>query len=361
MNPLTLILNPRVFLILVMVVLMGLVFSLGNRLGLGPLARYLIMAGILLLIVLVVILWRLRKRRKESETIEHSMIMEAAPPPDAGEEEKRERERAKRELAEAVATLKRSPVAGGGSALAVLPWYLVLGAAESGKSALIRQSGLPFPGTGGEEFQGVSDAVNCDWWFTNQAVILEAKRRFLEAGDEADEDWRTFLGFLGKARPRVPLNGVVVTVAADALMAGEAADLEARAGRLRQRLDAPTAWAASRPSSAISRAPAATRSGAPPSAGATWATANPAPSSTASGSSSWRRPTRAACRAWCARPTRPRAARSSASCWSWRRSAPACAASPRSSSSPIPTSRARCGGASTCPAPAAAGGPWRRC
>ncbi|MBN2171379.1 MAG: type VI secretion system membrane subunit TssM [Candidatus Krumholzibacteriota bacterium] len=238
MNPLTLILNPRVFLILLMVILMGLVFSLGNRLGLGPLARYLIMAGILLLIVLVVVLWRLRKRRKESETIEHSMIMEAAPPPDAGEEEKRERERAKRELAEAVATLKRSPVAGGGSALAVLPWYLVLGAAESGKSALIRQSGLPFPGTGGEEFQGVSDAVNCEWWFTNQAVILEAKRRFLEAGDEADEDWRTFLGFLGKARPRVPLNGVVVTVAADALMAGEAADLEARAGRLRQRLDA---------------------------------------------------------------------------------------------------------------------------
>ena len=238
MNPLTLLANPRVLLIFLMVILMGLVFGMGARLGLTPLARYLIMAGLLLVIVLIVVLWRARKRRKESEDIEQSMIMEASAPPDAGEEEKRERERAKRELAEAVATLKRSPVAGGGSALAVLPWYLVLGDAESGKSALIRQSGLPFPGTGGEDFQGVSDAVNCDWWFTNQAVILEAKRRFLADGDEADADWRTFLGFLAKSRPRVPLNGVVVTVAADALMAGEAADIDARAGRLRQRLDA---------------------------------------------------------------------------------------------------------------------------
>jgi type VI secretion system protein ImpL len=53
-----------------------------------------------------------------------------------------------------------------------LPWYLLIGEPQSGKSTTLKNSGLEFP-VGGDGLSGSGGTRNCDWWFTNEAVILD--------------------------------------------------------------------------------------------------------------------------------------------------------------------------------------------
>ena len=76
------------------------------------------------------------------------------------------------EFAKAVQALKSSQLARGGrDALALLPWYMIIGPPGGGKSTALRASGLKFPylsKRGG--VRGVGGTRNCEWWLTNEAV-----------------------------------------------------------------------------------------------------------------------------------------------------------------------------------------------
>ena len=114
--------------------------------------------------------------KEQAEQIEQSLVLEAASGPD----QKQRKKAAREDMASAISRLKSSRLADGRSgrdALSVLPWYLVLGAPGSGKSAAITSSGLPFPGRGGTTDAVCSDGRDCCWWFSNQAVLLEADGR----------------------------------------------------------------------------------------------------------------------------------------------------------------------------------------
>src|SRR6516225_4803235 len=69
--------------------------------------------------------------------------------------------------AEAVAQLKQS-----GLDIYSLPWYLLIGEPQSGKSTTLKNSGLEFP-VGSDALSGAGGTRNCDWWFANEAVILD--------------------------------------------------------------------------------------------------------------------------------------------------------------------------------------------
>src|SRR5262249_985801 len=74
-----------------------------------------------------------------------------------------------------LAALKSSRIGAGSgaSALYALPWYMIVGPPGAGKTTAIRHSGLDFPlpdATGA--LRGVGGTKNCDWWFTNEAIIL---------------------------------------------------------------------------------------------------------------------------------------------------------------------------------------------
>ncbi|MDC0711165.1 type VI secretion system membrane subunit TssM [Stigmatella sp. ncwal1] len=146
----------------------------------------------------------------------------------------------KAEFSRAVASLKTSKLARGGrDALAVLPWYLIIGPPGTGKSTALRNSGLKFPylssrGSGG--VRGVGGTRNCDWWLTNEAVFLDSAGRYT-TGDEDREEWFAFLDILGRNRPSRPINGLIVTVSVSDLMGTDPQAAGTLGQRIRERVD----------------------------------------------------------------------------------------------------------------------------
>jgi type VI secretion system protein ImpL len=148
----------------------------------------------------------------------------------------------RRRFEEAVDALKRSRRKGLAS-LYELPWYIIIGPPGSGKTTVLVNSGLNFPLAqkfGKEALRGVGGTRNCDWWFTDEAILLDTAGRYTTQDSDARADaagWATFLQLLSKYRRRQPINGVIVAVsAADLLAAGEA-EMQRHAVAIRERLE----------------------------------------------------------------------------------------------------------------------------
>jgi type VI secretion system protein ImpL len=149
---------------------------------------------------------------------------------------------------QALARLRGSKLEGhGDGAVGALPWIVALGERGSGKSELIR-AGNP-PASVSTVRQAVSGTRTCDWWFFDRAVILDTPGRYTFPVDaRADgREWEEFLSLLRNARQGDPLNGVIVTVAADSLAARSAASLNDEATQIRRRIDSLTRRVGVRP------------------------------------------------------------------------------------------------------------------
>lgn len=235
--------SPSGVVTLVLAAILGALFGWGSRFGVTGQRRLMVVVVLLAVSFLIVMLLGMRSRR-QSRQVEQSMVREAdTAVAAAAAEEKRAREAARQELLAAIAALRRTRVAGGlrgDSALYVLPWYMILGVDGAGKSSLIRGSGLQVPGQAPGELKGIGASQNFEWWFTSQAVILEADSRFVapDKSESGDRAWRAALQQLRKHRPDLPLNGILVTVPASDLLDPTAGALEAKAKLLRRRLEA---------------------------------------------------------------------------------------------------------------------------
>ena len=70
--------------------------------------------------------------------------------------------------------------------------------------------------------RGVGGTRNCDWWFTDDAVLIDTAGRYTTQDSEAAVDtgaWLGFLRLLKKYRERQPLNGVLVAIGLPDLVA----------------------------------------------------------------------------------------------------------------------------------------------
>jgi type VI secretion system protein ImpL len=123
-----------------------------------------------------------------------------------------------------------------------LPWYTIIGAPGSGKTTALRNAGLRFPladRMGDQAVRGVGGTRNCDWWFTDQAVLIDTAGRFVtQDSDQANDKatWAGFLQLLKRSRPRQPLNGVLVTVSVSDLITKNAAERARHAQAVRARV-----------------------------------------------------------------------------------------------------------------------------
>jgi type VI secretion system protein ImpL len=142
------------------------------------------------------------------------------------------------EFNKAVQALKASKLGRSGrDALALLPWYLLIGPPGSGKSTALRASGLKFPylsKRGG--VRGVGGTRNCEWWLTNEAVLLDTAGRYTTE-EEDREEWEAFLSLLSRTRPRKPLNGLLVAVPLSDLGAQSEESAAEQGRQIRQRVD----------------------------------------------------------------------------------------------------------------------------
>jgi type VI secretion system protein ImpL len=143
---------------------------------------------------------------------------------------------------EAIATLKRSRRKGLAS-LYELPWYIIIGPPGSGKTTALVSSGLNFPLAqkfGKEALRGAGGTRNCDWWFTDEAILLDTAGRYTTQDSDARADaagWGEFLQLLCKYRRRRPINGVIVAMSASDLLTLNEREAERHAIAIRQRLD----------------------------------------------------------------------------------------------------------------------------
>ena len=130
----------------------------------------------------------------------------------------------------------------GGRYLYELPWYLIIGAPGSGKTTALHNCGLKFPlanSVGDHAVRGVGGTRHCDWWFTDQAVLIDTAGRFTTQDSDRETDrstWSGFLKMLTKARPRQPVNGVLVTVALPDLLTRSADERGHHAATVRLRV-----------------------------------------------------------------------------------------------------------------------------
>jgi type VI secretion system protein ImpL len=129
-----------------------------------------------------------------------------------------------------------------GQMLYELPWYVFVGAPGSGKTTALLNAGLTFPlaekmGAGG--IQGVGGTRHCDWWFTDEAVLIDTAGRYTTQDSDRVVDaraWAGFLALLRKSRPRRPINGVLLTVNIQDLLQQNPVQRKEHASRLRARL-----------------------------------------------------------------------------------------------------------------------------
>ncbi|WP_201212563.1 type VI secretion system membrane subunit TssM [Rhodocyclus purpureus] len=123
-----------------------------------------------------------------------------------------------------------------------LPWYIFIGAPGSGKTTALINSGLQFPLAdkfGTASIKGVGGTRNCDWWFTDEAILLDTAGRYTTQESDREVDraaWQGFLDLLKRSRPRQPINGVMLTVSVSDLLLLSPDQRQAQADAVRQRL-----------------------------------------------------------------------------------------------------------------------------
>ena len=141
---------------------------------------------------------------------------------------------------ESINLLKGSYLRKLGNPLYALPWYVVIGETGAGKTTAIKSSRLTSPLTELASTPGISSTKNCDWWFFEEAIILDTAGRYTIPIDEGPdkEEWEKFLTLLTKYRKREPINGLIVVINADKIMDADQDVLAGEGQSIRKRIDA---------------------------------------------------------------------------------------------------------------------------
>lgn len=123
-----------------------------------------------------------------------------------------------------------------------LPWYILIGPPGSGKTTALVNSGLHFPledKFGKGAVKGVGGTRHCDWWFTDQAVMIDTAGRYTTQDSNAEQDskaWIDFISLLKRYRKRRPINGVMIAIGLDELSRQSEVELNANVSAVRARL-----------------------------------------------------------------------------------------------------------------------------
>jgi len=204
----------------------------------------------LILIMIILVAWglnNLRAQRQDKkqndelvEDLKDNQINNAA-----SEQTLEEMHLINERFTQALATLKKLKFKGRGSkkALYELPWYIIIGPPGSGKTTALINSTLDFPLAeqfGKGALQGVGGTRNCDWWFTNDAVLIDTAGRYTTQDSHKVVDssaWEGFLNLLKRNRRRRPINGAIIAISLLDLLSQTDEERIMHAKTIRSRID----------------------------------------------------------------------------------------------------------------------------
>ena len=196
----------------------------------------LVTAAVVLVVVIVFLVRWLRARMKAA-AIERELLKQT---PADDPERRPEIVALRADMARAVGALKRgqSGLRGGRAALYRLPWYVIVGPSAAGKTTALERSGLSFVSSaaGAPKIRGTAGTRNCDWWLSQEAILLDTAGRFATEDDDHAE-WMAFLDSLRRLRPDRPLDGLMVAVSVPDILSASDGEREQLARKLRDRLD----------------------------------------------------------------------------------------------------------------------------
>jgi type VI secretion system protein ImpL len=217
----------RLFFVLVGIVAIGLlIWFLGARIGYAdvyPLvsenSRIAAIAGIVVIWLLFELLRRWRLRRLNQMMIE-SLVQSQSLATLADSRAEDELDLIRQRFEQALRLLRDRTISGRGGDhyLYDLPWYVVIGPPGSGKTTILQNSGLDFPlaeELGVEVVEGFGGTQTCDWWFSDEAVLIDTAGRYTTQDVNPESDriaWTGFLDTLKTNRSRRPLNGVILSI-----------------------------------------------------------------------------------------------------------------------------------------------------
>ncbi|OAM99901.1 type VI secretion protein IcmF [Vibrio europaeus] len=127
-----------------------------------------------------------------------------------------------------------------------LPWYLVLGLENAGKTSLINRSGQNFALSSVMRASGQKseNPYSFDWWIGDESVLIDPDGELLTQGNRNEDNdgelerrlWLNFVNWLEKTRSRRPLNGIVLALDVSHLATSTASERKAYANLLRARI-----------------------------------------------------------------------------------------------------------------------------
>lgn len=196
-------------------------------------------SGVMLVIAIATFIFQRVKVRRSAAALEKALaeqgqqqVMNARP------ERRAEIQALQKQITDGIGALKSSKLGGkkrGSAALYSLPWYAIIGPPGAGKTTALRHSGLVFP-YADSSVRGVGGTRNCDWWFTNDAILLDTAGRYAtESSDQ--QEWLAFLDLLRRYRTNKPLNGLIVAVSVPDIIDANEQQLEEMGKKLRARID----------------------------------------------------------------------------------------------------------------------------
>ncbi len=223
-------------LLLVLIIILLLIWFGGEQFHVDKRIRLFAVTGLLLVAAAMVIAQKVMAVRS-ALLIEQKLKAQAQEQvASARPDQRADVQAVQGQLDEAIQALKTSRL--GKGALYKLPWYMIIGPPGSGKSTALQESGLNFPYTsqGKKGVRGVGGTRNCDWWFTDEGILLDTAGRYTTEIDDREE-WIGFLTLLKQARKKKPINGAMVAVSISDLLGATDEQLEAHAKNIRNRID----------------------------------------------------------------------------------------------------------------------------
>lgn len=199
---------------------------------------------VVVLFAIALFVFRRIGAKRAATLLERAIVQQGAQQAlNARPERRAEIQELQRQVQSGISALKSSKLGKGekhgSAALYSLPWYVIIGPPGAGKTTALKHSGLVFPyanPSSGGGVRGVGGTRNCDWWFTNQAILLDTAGRYTTEQDD-HEEWIAFLQMLLKYRARRPLNGLLVAVSVAELIDASEQQIEQMGKKLRARID----------------------------------------------------------------------------------------------------------------------------